>query len=167
MAVVNTKSTMITNADATPLVINSPIIDKGNLFESIGSVEVAAADDDTSVFRMVRLPSGARISQILFANDAITGGTGYDFGLYRSAKDDGAVVDDDLFLSGVDFSSARAQWTDLMFESASFDHADVENKLWEHLSLSEDPFFDYDLCFTGDTVGTGAGTLTVMVRWVI
>lgn len=167
MAVANTKSTAITNADAQPSVANSPYLENGLIRESVATVEVAAADDDGSVFRMFRVPSNARISQIMFANDAITGGTAYDVGVYQTAANGGAAVDDDLFLSAVDFSSARAQYTDLAFESASRDVSEAEQRLWELLGLSADPHREYDICMTGDTVGTAAGTISGLIRYVV
>src|SRR3972149_12341690 len=92
MAVANTKSTFITNADAEPKVLTSDYISKGTLYEAVGTVEVAAADDDGSVYRMVRVPSNARITSILTGCDAITLGTSYHLGVYQTAANGGAVV---------------------------------------------------------------------------
>ena len=117
---------------------------------------------------MVRVSSSARISQILVANDAITVGTSYDFGVYDvAAVNSGAVVDADAFLSAVDMSSARAQLVDLTHESASNPIENIEKRLWELLGLSADPFKEYDLAFTANTVGTSAGTISMVVRYVI
>ena len=55
MAVVNTKSTAISNADASPAVLNNPRVVNGFLRESVGTVEVAAGDDNDSVFYSVRV----------------------------------------------------------------------------------------------------------------
>lgn len=169
MAVANTKSTVITNADASPRTPNSSYLEHGKIRECVATVEVAAADDDTSVYRMVRIPSGARISQILVANDAITAGTSYDLGVYKNAGDGGAVVNVDQFLSAVDMSSARAQFTDLTHESADFDIDKVEKRIWEMtgIALTADPFLEYDIAFTANTVGTAAGTISLIVRYVL
>ena len=168
MAVANSKSTVVSNADASPRTPNSSYLEHSSLKECIGTVAVAAADDDGSVYRMARVPSGARISQVLVANDAVTGGTSYDFGVYDTAAvNSGAVVDADVFLSAVDMSSARAQLTDLTHESAVNPIEYAEKRLWELLGLSADPFKEYDLAFTANTVGSAAGDLTVAVRYVI
>lgn len=166
MAVVNSKSTLVTNADASPAVMTANVIAGAVVKESVATREIAAADDDTSVYRFTRIASGARVSQLLFANDAITGGTSFDCGLYDIAANGGAVVDADLFLSEVDFSSARAQWTDLTHESASNDIADVEKVVWQLLGLTSDPQKQYDVCLTGNTVGSGAGTISLTCRYV-
>ena len=44
---------------------------------------------------------------------------------------------------------------------------EIEERLWQLLGESADTFRDYDLCFTGNTVGTAAGTLSVRVLWTI
>lgn len=166
MGVVNIKSTFITNADATPLSLTSDFISKGRLNEAIGTAEVAAADSDGSTYRMVRIPSGARITTIEYANDAITAGTVFDIGVYKTNKDGGAAVSDALFATGIDMSSAHA-FTDATYQTTATNIAVVEQRLWELLSLSVDPLIDYDIVFTGDTVGSAAGTLSLRVRYVI
>lgn len=169
MPVANTKSTAITNADATPVSLTNDFIAKGSLLESVATVEVAAADDDGSVFRMVRVPANARITSVEVSCDAITGGTSYDVGVYRTAADGGAVVDADLFASAVDLSSALS-YTDVTWEAnVANGKANVEKRLWELAPgpLTADPQISYDIALTGNTVGTAAGTITMRVRYVI
>lgn len=167
MAVANTKSTAITNADATqPRVQTQSWIQKAEVFATVATVEVAAADDDASVYRMVRVPSSARIHSIEIVSDAITGGTAYDVGVYKVAGDAaGAVVDADLFADGLDLSAGNTVPVDITF--AARDIADIEKRLWELLGLSADPHKEYDICLTADTVGTGAGTISLRVEYVI
>ena len=164
MAVENRKSNAISNAEAEPSVANNPTLEKGLLREHVGTVEVAAADDDTSVYRLVRVPSNARISKIEVANDAITDGTDYDIGVYQTAANGGAVVDADLFASAVDISSALA-FTDYTYEAAATDIANVEQPLWQRLGLSSDPSVFYDLALTGNTVGSAAGTISMRAKY--
>jgi len=166
MAVANTKSTFITNADADPKVLTSDYISKGTVYETVGTVEVAAADDDGSVYRMVRVPSNARITSILTGCDAITAGTVYDLGVYQTAANGGAVVDADLFATNVDLSSALG-FTEHMLEATVTDIDKVEKRLWELLALTVDPMRDYDICWTGDTVGSAAGTIATKLKYVV
>lgn len=163
MAVANTKSTLITNADATPPTISPTYLSGGRLREAVGTVETAAADDDGSVYRFVRLPSHARVSEITILHDSITAGTVYDVGLYRTAEDGGAVVDADCFATNVDISTGTAVGTHVTFEA--LDIANIEKRLWEVAAASTDPQIMYDLCLTGDTVGSAAGTISVRVRY--
>jgi len=165
MAVVNTKSTIVTNADATPVVLTSPRIAGGYLACEVATVEVAAADDDTSVYRLFRLPSNAKVVSIRILNDAITGGTSYDLGFYRTADDGGAVVDADAYGSAIDMSSAR---TTAFFEGAyeAADIANIEKEVWQNAGLSSDPSVLYDVCLTANTVGTAAGTISAIVQYI-
>lgn len=165
MAVVNTKSNAITNADASPRVANSSYLEAGLLRNSCGTVEVAAADSDGSVFRFVRLPSGARIKSIRVFADAITGGTSFDCGIYRNALDGGAVVDADAFASAVDLSAGSTSGVELVFEAQ--DIANIEKRLWEVAAATADPFYEYDICLTANTVGTAAGTISLSVDYVV
>ena len=163
MAVANTKSTIITNGDATPPVLTSSKITGGMYTrEAVGTVEVAAADDDGSVYRMVRVPSNARISKVEYANDAMTAATVYDLGVYRTAADGGAVVSQEAFASDLDLSSAHAL-TDVTFEATATDISKIEQELWQRLGLTSDPGVMYDICFTGSTVGSAAGTISLRV----
>lgn len=165
MAVVNTKATAVSNADATPIVITNRIITRGPSFVACGTVEVAAADDDGSVFRFARLPSNARITSIVRFNDAITAGTAYEIGLHQTAANGGAAADADLFATTVDLSTASVVGVESRFEAANIDG--IEKRLWELLGLTADPRVDYDLTFTGTTVGTAAGTISVEVRYTV
>jgi len=164
MAVVNTKSTAISNADASPAVLNNPRVVNGFLRESVGTVEVAAGDDNDSVFRFVRVPSNARISTVEIACDAITGGTDYDVGVYDTAAAGGAVVSVNLFGDAIDLSSALA-FTDVTYETTATNKSKVDQELWQLLGLTSDPAKFYDICATGVTVGSGAGTISMRVRF--
>lgn len=165
MAVANTKSTAITNADATPVVITNRNIIKGPVFCACATVEVAAADDDGSVYRMVRLPSNARVISMTRFNDAITAGTVYDLGVYQTAANGGAVVDADVFATDADLSSASVVGVEMRYEVADING--IEKRLWEVLGLTSDPQREYDIAFTGDTVGTAAGTISLEVLWTV
>lgn len=163
MAVANTKSTHITNADATPMTVSGAHLTRGVLLEAVATVEVAAADDNNSVYRMVRLRSSDRISQVTIWNDAMTGATDWDLGIYRTTADGGAAVTVDCYAQAVDIN-AGLSGTELLFEVNNIDK--VEKRVWEILGLSEDPNLEYDLCLTGVAAGSGAGTITLRVRYV-
>lgn len=164
MAVVNTKATAITNADAVPAVASNRILTRGPMFAACGTVEVAAADDDGSVFRFARIPSNARVISIRRSNDAITGGTAYELGLHQTAGNGGAAADADLFGTTLDLSSAGAQ-VENRYEAA--DIANIEKRVWELLGLTSDPGRDYDVTLTGTTVGTAAGTISLEVVYTV
>lgn len=158
MAVVNTKSGLVTNADASPRVLTQGHV-VGTPRFSVGLVEVAAADDDTSVYRMLRMRSSDRIDRLLLLNDAITGGTSYDLGVYETAMNGGAAVDVDLFASAISMASARTEPLDVTHENLNIDQC--TKQLWELLGLTADPVKEYDIAFTANTVGSAPGTIAL------
>lgn len=165
MAVANTKATAVSNADATPVVITPAYLAGGSVKERRGVVEVAAADDDGSVYRVARIRSSDVISDILLANDAISVGAAYNVGLYKTAAAGGAAVDDNLFASLVDLAAA-SPFRSVMLEATATNLDKTEKRVWELLGLTEDPVLEYDLALTGATAGTAAATLAVIVRYL-
>ncbi len=167
MAAVNTKSTFITNADNDPRVLTAAHLGfGGSLRAAAATVEVAAADDAASVYRMFRVHSSWRVHGLYLWNDAITSGTAYDIGLYQIAANGGAVVDADCWASDVTMVSARATSgpLDCTFEALNIDK--IEKTVWEVAAVAvttllADPNRYYDICLTGDTPGSGAGTISM------
>ena len=73
MALENLKSTPLSNADATPKVINNARVMRMPSWEAVGTCEVAASSNvgpPASTYRLCRVPSNARISQVLAWADA-------------------------------------------------------------------------------------------------
>lgn len=165
MAVANTKATLITNADATPPVLSGGILYNAGLRQAAGTVETLAADDAASVYRLCRIPSNARISSIQMASDAITGASATDIGVYQTAENGGAAVDDDFFATDVDISSATA-FTEYMYEATATNISKVEMPFWQLLGLSADSNRSYDICATVNDV-TAAGTISMKVTYAV
>ncbi|TXI93646.1 MAG: hypothetical protein E6Q33_02725 [Neisseriales bacterium] len=164
MAVVNTKSTSVTNADATPLVRVNAIVNGGHLKNAVETVAVASGDDDGSVYRVLRLHSSCRISRIEVLNSAITNGTDYDIGLYQTAENGGTEADKDVFADGISMATARTTGS-YNAAFATLGIANIKKTLWEVLGLSEDPNRYYDLCVTANTVGSADGTVSLSVDY--
>lgn len=161
MAVVNTKSTALSNADASPVTPNYPKTVNGSVRSSAGVVAKAAGDSNASTYRMVRVPSDARLIGRTLNNAALTGATDIDAGLY--AVDDGAVVDADILEDGISLASAGKAFAPFGNVAA----ADAMKPLWELLGLSEDPQTEYDIVLTANTAGGGAGSIAMDVLWVV
>lgn len=167
MGTANTLCNNVTNLDATPPVALNKRLFGGVLKEQVGTVEIAAADDDTSVYRVGRVHTSWRISNILRYNDAITTGTDYDVGLYDIAANGGAVVNINCFADAISLASASVTGTNDLYEAGSdVGVEDIEQSVWEMAGLSSDPNKFVDLCYTGVTVGSGAGTLSVKIQYV-
>jgi hypothetical protein len=136
----------------------------GSLRRAIISFEVAAADDDGSVYRLMQLNSSDIINNVTFCNDAIAGATDYDFGFYE--VESGAVVDKDELADGLDINAGNASGS----EASAMTAVDIANRakpIWELLGKTQlNKAVAYDLAITANTVGTAAGTITVFVEYI-
>lgn len=139
----------------------------GAMFET---VELAAADSDGSVYRFFKGVDANLIPLFIIpACDEITAGTVFDIGLYEPNL--GVVVNAAVFASNLDFSSAKsfalATCLDGMAAVA------IENRgkrIFEHAGHSVTAgtrLSSYDICVTGDTVGSAAGTVSLMMIYAI
>lgn len=157
MAQVDRNSNVITNAVAVPRVANQPAIGgEAILRERAGYVTNAADDSANSIHRFVRVPSNARVSQLLFSTgDATTAGA-IHVGIYQTVENGGAVVDADLFASALDLTGGPMQNLDITYESGEYTVAESVKPLWEVLGLTADPCRDYDIAATISTTYNGA-----------
>lgn len=171
MAVVTTKSVAVTNADALPQTLSPQRIDGGRLRERLGFVEATATDSIASVYRLVRINSGDRISRVLLSCDAITTAVG-DIGIYDvSSVNAGAAVDVDFFASAQALTAALVNQdvtheADAADAGTGFGLADVEKPLWLALGLASDPGKQYDVAVTLTAAATGAGTIGLKLQYV-
>ena len=159
MAVVSTSSTLVANWNASPRKMNPGRYSHGRVRRLSDTVEIAAGDDDGSVYRLLPVHSTWSLMAIWIYNDAITAGTDFDLGLYNPTSGDSAVVDVNVYGDAIDMSSARTAPLDALNEIR--DIASVNNQIWQDLGLSSDPNLWYDLALTGVTVGSAAGTLAM------
>ena len=124
----------------------------------VGTVSVAAGDDDGSVYRVFsNIPSSLVPVSVVVHNTAITAGTDYDFGLYEGNL--GAVVDKDILADGISMASARTVATINNAGLTTIALGDI--KTLGELSAQTDVDSAYDLAFTANTVGTASGTIRV------
>lgn len=167
MAVANTKSTIVTNGDATPITLTNALISHGRLREQAATVETAAADDAGSVYRLFRVHSSWRVSQLWVGHDALTNMSTADIGLYDIASvSSGAVVDVNVFASAVDMSSASAGLVDRTYEADNTELDEIESAIWQRLDLTTDPDKWYDVCVTATTNDpSAAGTISALLRY--
>jgi len=169
MSVVNRDSTAIADMVATPRVAVNPAKGApGLLRETAGYVANAADDSANSIHRFCRVPSNARISQVLLSTgDATTAGA-VDIGIYQISSNGGAVVDADLFASALALTGGPFQNTDVTYESGEYTEAESAKALWEVLGLSADPKREYDVAATITTTFNGAAVGQILkVRFVV
>lgn len=167
MAAENLKSTVITNATATPLVLTNSHLAKGQMFETAGTITPAAAAEAASTYRFCRVPSNARISQVLMTAADFTTAGAVNIGLYQTAENGGAVVDADLFASALDMSGGPYKHLDVTYESGEYTVAESEKPLWEVLGLSADSNREYDVVAVVTTQFNGGQAMNLKVRYAL
>ena len=164
MSAEHLKSAVITNATATPKVLSNAAIYAGTMKEAIGVVTPAAAAEANSTYRFCRIPSNARVSQVLLKNAAFTTAGAVNIGLYDI--DGGAVVDADLFCSALALTAAK-DFADVTYESTEYTIAESEKMLWEVLGLSADPCKEYELTAVVTTAFDGGSIMAIKVRYAV
>lgn len=157
MAVVNTKSTELTNRDAGT---RNDVHDIGGRLKiKSATIASAAGDDDGSTYRFFRVGSGHSIKSLKIYHDAISSATDIDVGLYDI--NGGAVVDGNVYDDADNLTSASTGGTEIRFDDA--DITGINNKVWEDLGLTADSQKEYDVVVTGNTVGAGGDITLVML----
>lgn len=166
----NNDSTLVTNFEASPSVKANVAKFYSSTRPLIETFEVAAADNDGDTYTFFPVHLECRVDDLQLINDAITAGTDYDFGFYKITDGDlGAVIDADILADGIDLSSARANWTSIMFAgSGAVDQGALKQLLWEILGYASigaardaNPTGQVYFVATANTVGSAAGTMSV------
>jgi hypothetical protein len=165
MAVVAVKSTLVTNADALPAVLNSPRVDGGFERIEVATAAITSGDSIASTYRMFRVPSNAVMTDLRIYSPDIGTTTISDIGLYRTAKDGGAVQDADFFASAVSLKDGALNGTDVLHEAAVFTIDNSGKELWEALGLTSDPSVFYDVALTLTAAADATGTVKLIGRY--
>ena len=126
--------------------------------------EVAAADDNGSVYRIAKsVNSNSIVKEITLFNDAITAATDYDIGLYETTGEDGVdgpVIDKDVYLDGEDISSGNARASAVNGLTA-IAIENIDKTIYENGGATlETKKRNYDIAITANVVGTAAGTIS-------
>lgn len=165
MAVVTVKSQAITDQDAGTAVLAT--VANGNVRSSVGNTAlngVLNGDSIGSTYRLVRVPSNARMTDLSLFTTAITSGAA-DVGLYRTAADGGAVVDADFFIAAQSIATASPGLN--VIGGNALSPANRSKRLWEALNLTADPGIYYDITLTLTAATTAAGTMGLEAKWTI
>lgn len=180
MAVVTTKSTLISNRDATPKVFTDNIISGGDLKESEGYVQAQVGDSVNSQYKLCTVPSRARVTSLLLQCQALGAGTQVDigvfwpdyspfpigpFGVHPLPGDPGTAIAENLF-AALQATSVALGPTEVINQSTNNSIANQELSLWQAAGLSADPGLDLDIVATvkGAAIGT-QGYLQVKARY--
>jgi hypothetical protein len=166
MAVVTTKSSQITNRDATPRVATNAHQAGAAKKAACGTVSIANGDSIASRYIHFSVPSNARISSLRKTHPDIGTTTAGDIGLYKTTGDGGAVVDADFFSAASVFNAGAVLATEVGFGNV-LSAANAEKRIWEALGLTADPKIMYDVCTTLTAAADAAGTLFLDCDYVI
>ncbi len=136
---------------------------------AVVTFEVAAADSDASVYRLLKnVPADLIPVQIHIASDAITSGNDWDLGFYKPTVDgvNGAVIDADKLANTLDLSSAST-WASPKDGLENLDLNEVQERIYtlagDTLDTKE---IGYDIALTANTVGSAAGTISAKFIFV-
>ncbi len=170
MAVVNIKSGVITNRDATPKVLSNANLVGAKLIGMVGVVESAVDNSTGSTFKFFQVPSNAVISKLSLYMDVMdSGATPFqtDVGLYDTPENGGLVVDADFFAAAVVGLVTKINGTDITHQSGVFNIDDSEKMVWQALGLNSDPKKFYDVVATTTGDNDTAGTICLKMRYKI
>ncbi len=160
-----TKSTTITNLDASPSVIPNVRDSHGRVMCSIETLETATADTAGQIYRFFRVNAQDRILSIKLFNDAITTGDDLDIGIYNiTSTSSGAVIDANCYADDIAGDSA-IDGVEERFEA--LDINTVKQAVWEDAGVAADPGnIQYDLAVTINGDVNSASTITLHVLYL-
>lgn len=170
------KSTLLTNRDATPKVLTDGYLSGGLYEEAQGSVKTGATDTANSYYRLVSVPSNARVSSIFWQSDALGSGCVVDVGVFYpttvptgggnflAASLGGTIVGTSFFATGLTAPAANAL-TEITNQSTNYSIPLQETPLWNVLGLTADPEIDFDIGFVTRVATAAAGYIGLKVRY--
>lgn len=175
MAVVTTKSTAITNMDASPIVE----VTKGEQgpfrMKSVDArVSSVNGDSIASKYLFFRVPSVIIPKQLLVATAALGGTAAADFGLYYAddtrwiaggSLNSGVVIDADYFKAAQTLVSALGL-TDLTMGNILATVSKFFQPLWQSAGLSADPGGYFDIVATLTAASSGSGDVYARLLYV-
>lgn len=170
------KSTSITNLNTVPPVANAVGAGAAGELKVVDDFKVIpAALSITSIVRMVRVPTNAKVKSVVLESEAQGAGV-VNIGVYHSnATNDGTppslqgtVVDVDLFATSVSLASLVTP-TEVVNESTNYNLSLRNSPLWSAAGLTSDPggMFDIALTVVGTDVTTGTGRAGLRVGYIV
>jgi hypothetical protein len=166
MAVVTTKSSQITNRDATPRVACNSYLAGALVKHTRGVASIANGDSVGSKYPVCSIPSNALVISVRKSHPDIGTTTAADVGLYKTTADGGAVVDADAFTAATVLNAGAVTKTELAQGNLATP-ANGEKRVWELLGLTSDPKISYDVALTLTGAADAAGAVLIEVDYVI
>ena len=153
-------STLVSNFEATPVVMTDASLLTGVTRIAQGTLELAAGDStDNDIVMLAPIPTDASITSLKIASDTFGGSCTFNVGLYTSA---GVVKDEDCFASSVADAGAM---TDVRFEAANI--TTCGDKVYTNAGDSSDPGGFYYVAVTFNATGGTAGSMSFIIEYVV
>lgn len=162
------QSSLISNAEAEPQVLNAGAVDGGKMRIKVATVELATTDIDINdTIELCDLPTNAVVHRIWIANDDLDSGgptITFDLGLYTQAM---VAKDADVYANASTQLGAAAGFTNLAFLTRNIDKNG--RRVWQDAGDTSDPGGVYRLVMTIDAAATtpAAGTLSFIVEHTV
>ena len=153
-------STLVSNYEATPPVMNDASLLHGVLRVAQGTIALAAGDSaDDDIVMLAPIPSNASVSALFIGSDTLGGSCTFNVGIYTSA---GVVKDEDVFATAVADAGAMA---DVRFEAADINTCG--QKMYELAGDSTDPGGVYYIAATMAAAGGTGGDMSFVIHYIV
>ena len=153
-------STLVSNFEATPVVMTDASLLTGVTRIAQGTLELAAGDStDNDIVMLAPIPTHASITSLKIGTDTFGGSCTFNVGLYTSA---GVVKDEDCFATSVADAGAM---TDVRFEAANI--TTCGDKVYTNAGDSSDPGGFYYVAVTFNATGGTAGSMSFIIEYVV
>jgi hypothetical protein len=172
------KSTLISNRDATPKVLTDSYLSGGIMEEVMGSVKTGSSDPAGNFYRLVQVPSNARVSQIYWQTDTILSNScRLDLGVWYPTTVPvgganfipsacaGTFIGTSFFANGLNPSAAIIALTEITNNSSNYLVPLQETPLWNVLGFLTDPEISFDMGFSVNVANSVAGYVGLKVRY--
>ena len=150
----------------------------GILSEVVGSVKTGASDTANSYYRVISVPSNARISQLYWQSEALGSGCIVDVGVwypstlpvgggaFLASGSSNALIGTSFFATGLTAPAANAL-TEITNQSGNYLIPQQETPLWNVLNLgfTADPEIDFDIGFVTRVATASAGYVGLKARY--
>jgi hypothetical protein len=170
MAGFNRKSTTLSGRDALPQVPASRLLG-GREFNRVDSVTAVTADDTTSRYGFVSIPSGAIVKAVELSNDLATGAM--SIGLFENTQNGGGfaltnaggVANANQYFGTAVALAAAQNRISLLPVAAWQTVAKFTQMVWQILGLPQDPVREYDVVGSVTTTLTAGGVIMLDIDY--
>jgi len=167
------KSTFITNRDAVPKVLTDSYLAGGILSDAIGSVKTGASDTANSYYRLISVPSNARVCELKYQTEGLGSGCIIDVAAWYPTQIPvgganflaGSLAGTIISSSAFGSSGITAPAANALTEVVAGNIALQETPLWNILGLTSDPEIDFDLGFVTRVATASAGYVGLRCKY--